>query len=174
MYGAAVTINQSDKQFGCGAQTSAPFDPFILTYSDFIVQPSAFWTRKLWHSTGDINIDYNYVLDWEWFIRASKITKFQYVPRFYSVYRYHPLHKTSNGGIKRQKEIIDVVKKYSSTYWIDLYLQIEQQYESIQKRLTLLADLKIPKKHIVLPLFFPKLMTILKRQQDLYTVLAML
>lgn len=174
VYGAAVTINQSNEKLLSSAQTAAPFEAFTLTYRDFIVQPSAFWTRKLWESTGNLDISYNYVLDWEWFLRASKITSFEYVPKFYSVYRYHPFHKTSSGGAERRKEIIEIVKKYSSKYWIDLYLEVEEAYDAIQEKLKILSKLKVPRKKLILtPVFFPKIMSMVKKIEDFYTVLVM-
>lgn len=173
IYGGAVTINQSNEPISSGCQTAAPLEKFRLTYEDFIVQPSSFWTRKLWQSVGELNIDYNYVLDWEWFIRASKIAEFEYVRRFYSVYRYHPGHKSSNGGIRRRKEILDVVTKYSSDYWINLYLECEKFYDKIKGRRELLNLVKIPRRHLLLPLLLPDFKIKFKNNSDLFTVLNM-
>lgn len=174
IYGAAVTINQTEAHLSSEAYISAPFEPIKLTYYDFIVQPSTFWTRKLWQCTGELNISYSYVLDWEWFIRASRITEFEYVPKFYSVYRFHDFHKTSNGGVERRKEIIEVVKKYSSAYWINLYLEVESRYSLFEKILKLLEKLNIRKSKRLLPLFSIKIMTIIKERQDFYNIFTML
>jgi len=156
------------------AETAAPFDAFKLTYFDYIVQPSSFWTRKLWYSTGELDTSYRYVLDWEWFIRASKITEFEYVSRFYSVYRYHPLHKTSNGGAERRKEIFDVVKKISSDYWIDLYAEAEKLHIQIKHKKNMLKVFKIPKKDFILPFLVPRIAIKLNKIQDFYSVLTIL
>jgi glycosyltransferase involved in cell wall biosynthesis len=126
IYGASVKMEQSDGELNSAALTAAPFEKFALTYNDFIVQPSAFWTRKLWQCAGELNTNYEYVLDWEWFIRASRIIQFEYVPRFYSVYRLHPLHKSRIGGAKRRKEVLDIVKKNSSKYWENLYIEVDK------------------------------------------------
>ncbi len=173
IYGAAVTINQSTEKLFGGAEIAAPFEAFKLTYGDFLVQPSSFWTRKLWLEIGELNISYNYVLDWEWFIRASKVTEFEYIRKFYSVYRYHPLHKSSNGDEERREEIIDVVSKYSSKYWYTLYLEINKCYKLIKKKHELMINLKIPKMYSVFPYLSPKIMYMLKQKQDFYTVLNM-
>jgi glycosyltransferase involved in cell wall biosynthesis len=173
MYGGAISIDQSDGGLWSAALTAAPFKKSTLTYYDFIVQPSAFWTRKLWQCTGELNTKYEYVLDWEWFIRASRITKFAYVPKFYSVYRYHSLHKTRSGSAERRKEILEIVKGFSSDYWINLYVEVEKSYLKIKKKSEFLNSLRIPKRHILLPLFFPRIMSKLRKTQDLYKVLAM-
>ena len=72
IYGAAVLVEQGDGKLWSGALTAAPFEAFTLTYCDFIQQPSAFWTRRLWECTGNLNTNYEYALDWDWFIRASR------------------------------------------------------------------------------------------------------
>lgn len=174
LYGATAIIKQTENELNGGVDPSAPFDSLRLTCSDYIVQPSAFWTRKLWCSTGELNINYNYVLDWEWFIRASKITDFEYVPKFYSVYRLHQFHKTSQGGSQRRKEIVDVVNKFSSSYWIDLYTETERCYDQLIKVKKKLIDWKVPKAHLILLFLFPKLLSKFKNMQDFSTVVRML
>jgi len=172
IYGAAVSIDQSEGELWSAALSGAPFEASTLTYFDFIVQPSSFWTRELWQRAGQLNTDYEYVFDWEWFIRASKITQFEYVPKFYSLYRYHSLHKTARGNAERRKEVLDIVKRFSSDYWINLNVEVEKYYLQIKKRSKFLDSLRIPKKHLLLPLFFPRIMFILRNTQDLYKVLA--
>jgi glycosyltransferase involved in cell wall biosynthesis len=170
VYGSALTINQVDGRLISGSHLASPFDAFTLTYNDFIVQPSSFWTRKLWQSTGELNPNYHYVLDWDWFIRASKFTEFEYVNKFFSVYRFHELHKTSTGGLERRKEILEIINKYSSDYWRYLYTEVDTRYVSINKIKKILNLLRIPKRKLLLPLFFPKLMYLLKNQHDLDVV----
>jgi len=172
IYGAAVALDQSDGKLWSGALTPGSFDASRLTYFDFIVQPSAFWTRKLWRSNGDLNTSYKYVLDWEWFIRASRITQFEYVPRFYAVYRYHSLHKTRRGEGERRREILDIVSKFSSDYWINLYSEVEKSYPQIKRKYEFLSLWRIPKRRSLLPLFFRKILSKLRKTQDLYTVLT--
>lgn len=170
IYGTTMIIKQDSDTMHHISHPITPFDQFPLTYYDFISQPSAFWTRKLWQSTGEININYNYVLDWEWFIRASKIAKVDHVPKFYSIYRNHSINKTNTGNVARRKEILEVVSKYSSEYWKKLYLEVERHYPKISK---FVNSYRIPKKHFLLPILFPKLTYNLRKVQDLYTVLTM-
>ncbi len=173
IYGAAVSIQQSDGDLWSAAFAGAPFEASTLTYFDFIVQPSSFWTRKLWQCAGTLNTTYEYVFDWEWFIRASKVTQFEYAPKFYSLYRYHPLHKTGSGSMERRKEILDIVKRFSSDYWINLNVEVEKYYLQIKKKSKFLNSLRIPKNNLLLPLFFPRIMFKLRNTQDLYKVLTM-
>jgi glycosyltransferase involved in cell wall biosynthesis len=170
IYGITMILKQDSSRIHSVYHPIIPFEQFSLTYNDFIAQPSAFWTRKLWQSTGELNLNYNYVLDWDWFIRASKITKFDYVPKVYAIYRNHSINKTNNGAFARRKEISEVVTKYSSDYWSKLYIEVERYYPKIAE---FINESKLPKRSLLLPFLFPKLGFILKNVQDLYTVLTM-
>lgn len=174
VYGNTILIYQSGtEQRSADAQLGEPFDAFRLTHYDFIPQASSFWTRKLWQQVGELNTKYHYVLDWDWFIRASKIVEFEYVPKFYSLYRMHEAHKTGVGGEKRRQEILEIVKTYSSTYWTDLYAIIDEQYAAIRSKAKLLQQWRIPKRQSVLPLLVPKLRAILQTPQHLVKILEM-
>ncbi|BAS59571.1 family 2 glycosyl transferase [Leptolyngbya boryana NIES-2135] len=154
-------------------QYAAPYDPLMLAYYDYIAQPSAFWTRKLWEETGELDLRYHYVLDWEWFLRAGKIAQFEYVPKLYSIYRIHTSHKSSSGGIRRKQEVLDVVKTYASEYWIDLYQEVDRCYPTFKPWLKRLRKLGIPHQEWLLSQFVPALRSKLQHVQDLSKVLAM-
>ena len=174
VYGAAITIIQKDGKLESNAAATAPFDPVKLTYFDYIAQPSSFWTKNLWKSTGELNINYDYVLDWEWFLRATSIAKFKDVPRLYSVCRCHPLHKTSNGGTERRKEILELVEKFSSRYWIELYFETERYYDRIINMRNSLKSWKVPRAHLIVPFLFPRLKYKIRSFQDFMEVWVML
>ena len=80
---------------------------------DYIIQPSSWWTRKVWEEVGKLDEKINYVFDWEWFIRVSE--KFELIPiqKAISLYRFHEDHKSGTGGEKRRAEILGILNKYS-------------------------------------------------------------
>jgi glycosyltransferase involved in cell wall biosynthesis len=174
VYGAAVVINESGNKLQGAAANTASFDPIKLTYFDYIVQPSSFWTKKLWAKVGELDINYKYVLDWDWFIRASKIATFEYIPHFYSVCRFHPFHKTSNGGEERREEILDIVNKFASDYWKNLYIETDRYYNSITKTRNFLKSCKIPRAHLFIPFLFPPILYKMKNSQDFLDAWIML
>lgn len=174
VYGGSLHISQTAEQLSGSVQAMEDgFDPVRLTYCDFIAQPSAFWTRRLWTDTTELNSDYHYVLDWEWFIRASKLTDFEYVSKLYSLYRFHDDHKSSTGGAARCAEIVKIVNQHAPEYWQKLYSEVLVNYEKVGKVDSLMNWLKVPKKHVFFALFFPKLWSRLKRTRDMGTVLSM-
>lgn len=173
IYGGSISMSEVEGKLWSFAQAGEAFNAERLSYFDYIVQPSAFWTRSLWEASGSLDTRYNYVLDWEWFLRAAQLTDFEYFPRFLSIYRLHQSHKSSFGGHVRRQEIRDVVKKYSSEYWIDLYSVIEQRFDEIMKISTLLGRCRIPKKDLLLPFFSFKVMSHLRDIRDFLTVFYM-
>jgi len=158
VYGSALTMQEDGEALQGGARIAGKFDPETLTYSDFIVQPSAFWTKKLWLQVGELNKKYQYVLDWEWFIRASKVTDFECVPRFFSVYRLHAQHKTRTGGSQRIAEINEVIGQYAPESWKQLYKFVFPRYQKLIWTRRLLMRMRIPGSTYLLPLFFPRIL----------------
>jgi glycosyltransferase involved in cell wall biosynthesis len=158
IYGSAFTAHQTEREIQGGSRVAGNFDAEALTYSDYIVQPSTFWTRKLWLEVGELNVEYHYVLDWEWFIRASKITEFEHVLKFLSIYRLHPLHKTRSGGLQRIREINEIVKRHAPASWRELYKIVFARHQRILETRRLLMRMRIPGSSYLLPLLFPSVL----------------
>lgn len=76
-----------------------------------VLQPATFWYNYVWKDVG-INTELEYTFDWDFFIRAAK--KYNIVPisEFLIGYRWQGNNKTTQGGLKRAKEIRDVTGKY--------------------------------------------------------------
>jgi glycosyltransferase involved in cell wall biosynthesis len=111
---------------------ASDFDVEQLTYYDHVVQPSAFWSRSLWEAVGELNENYHYVLDWDWFIRASQICKFISIKEYLSIYRLHENHKSSGGGLKRTDEVLKIVETYASEDWILAYRDVYKHIEILK------------------------------------------
>jgi hypothetical protein len=118
------------------------FDKALLTYTDYIIQPSTFWSRDIWETVGELNESYNYLLDWEFFIRASKVCNFIPVKKYFSLYRIHDNHKSSNGGVARYQEIINVVDRYSDKDWKKAYKDVFKHLKYLRLGLSNLTKFK--------------------------------
>jgi len=89
----------------------------VLENADFIIQPSSFWTKGILQKVGPLKEDIHYAFDWEWFLRAKLLgVDFFCINKPLSLYRKHAEHKTSVGGEKRQKEILEIYKQYSQRF----------------------------------------------------------
>lgn len=139
--GALYFFDKTTYTFG---ELPPDFDPARLTYFDYIVQPSAFWTRSVWETAGELNESYHYLLDWDWFIRASNVCRFTRLDGEYlSIYRLHGMHKSGTGKDARQKEILHVVEKYASQEWITAYHDVHNVITPLRKWFHRLSRLKL-------------------------------
>ncbi len=115
IYGGCLGIYESPAK--AKAWPPKPFDREALKTRAFIVQPSTFWTRTLWEKTGELNPDFHFVLDWDWFLRASAHAVPRPIAEYFSVYRFHAGHKTSSGNPRRTREVIDFVETHGGPEW---------------------------------------------------------
>lgn len=95
-----------------------------------INQPTAFWTRALWEKTGELNADYHYVLDWDWFARASAHAELTALPELLALYRFHGAHKSSSGQNRRTDEILALIGRLSPD-WLPAFSDVAAQLETL-------------------------------------------
>lgn len=130
IYGGCIHFVEG-KEETCG-YLPPKFEADKLTYLDYIVQPSSFWSRSLWEVVGELNESYNYVLDWDWFIRATRVCELTPIRDYFSIYRVHDNHKTSLGGSQRSQEIINVVETYASKECLSVYQNVFKQIMTLK------------------------------------------
>ncbi len=156
VYGGSILFDDRG-QFAQG-RLPCEFERERLTYFDYIEQASTFWSRSLWESVGELNEAYHYVLDWDWFLRASRICNFTPLREHLSLYRLHPMHKTGSGGEHRQREIVRLIEQYARPDWVTAYHEVaanmpqcKQQFQRYSQRrliwLHYLAYLPLYLKH---------------------------
>jgi glycosyltransferase involved in cell wall biosynthesis len=98
-----------------------------LSTFDYVIQPSSFWTRSVWETTGSLNEALHYAFDWEWFLRCqSNGIAFEYVDKCLSMYRYHEAHKSSGGGEQRRAELLNIYRRFNPEK-ADLYALLIQE-----------------------------------------------
>jgi glycosyltransferase involved in cell wall biosynthesis len=117
--GGCVIFHEGENRGGIIAPT--PHDPERLKRCDYIVQPSTFWTRAAWQQVGKLDQSLHYAFDWDWFLRALPICRFETVPAILSSYRIHSQHKSSGGSSKRRAEIEGVLTRMGQTRHLELY-----------------------------------------------------
>lgn len=112
VYGDALLYNE--EKGSAGIHQVPKFDRNRLCHDDFLVQPSCFWTRKLWDLTGELDESLHFMLDWDWFLRASRHVAFAHVQDLWSLYRIHSGHKTGRQRDARRREVVDLVERYAT------------------------------------------------------------
>jgi len=114
----------------------------FLQFQDYILQPSSFWTAELWRQCGEVDADLCFGFDWEWFIRASKLTDFIRYDQIFSAYRLHTGHKSGSGGGRRRKELVEIVRRHGRPEIAAAYAFTEKHWEAVQRREEIKRTLK--------------------------------
>jgi glycosyltransferase involved in cell wall biosynthesis len=97
-----------------GSDVEAAHATQDLSLTDYIVQPSAFWTREAWARTGELDESLTFAFDWEWFVRAQHAgVTFRPTARYLSLYRLHAEHKTGSGGDARLRELTSIYERHA-------------------------------------------------------------
>jgi glycosyltransferase involved in cell wall biosynthesis len=119
VYGGCTILD--DAKNADEIRAALPFDPEMLQISDYLDQPSVFWTRAAWELTGPLDESLHYAFDWDWFLRAVNSCRFIRSDQVLSQYRIHAGHKSGSGGGKRWNELMEVVRRHSSERVMDHY-----------------------------------------------------
>jgi len=138
VYGSCLRLFQEENR-GFIARAE-PFDRERLTRCDLIDQPSAFWTRPLWEKTGELTERFRFVLDWDWWLRASANGEVSVIREVLSVYRFHGAHKTGSGSEQRTQEICEFVRTHATAEWADVFDAVAARLPSLSASWRLCAN----------------------------------
>ena len=86
-----------------------------LKHVDWLLQPATFVRRELFLSF-PIDTDLHFAFDWDLFIRLSQNAKITTIDRELAGYRRHGTGKTVSGGMRRQRELLLVTRRYQGRY----------------------------------------------------------
>lgn len=150
VYGGCLNFFEGERR--ASAYLPPAYDAKKLRYRLFINQPSSFWTRNLWEAAGELDESLHYVLDWEWFIRASEVGEFATLSEHLALYRFHAAHKTGVGGEQRATEITALVARYAGADWGAVYRDVQPLRAELQKWRG-----KLNRFNRFLPMLFPRL-----------------
>ena len=94
-------------------RSAVAFDLSRLQVTDFLDQPSVFFTRAAWERVGLLDESLHYAFDWDWFLRSATVCRFIQCTQVLSRYRIHRQHKTGTGGLRRWEEMSEVASRHS-------------------------------------------------------------
>jgi len=88
-----------------------PYSPKrLFHYSDFIVQPAAFFRRRAYEAVGGVDPKLHWALDYDLWLKLARKFKFAYLPRVLANYRWLGNNKSATGGANRLDEIESLFK----------------------------------------------------------------
>src|SRR5262249_17617345 len=85
--------------------------------AEFIPQPAAFWRRSVYEQTGPFDEALQYSMDYDFFIRAARVTQVAHLPQALAAFRLHPTSKTVAADMRQWPETLAVSEKYGLRPW---------------------------------------------------------
>jgi glycosyltransferase involved in cell wall biosynthesis len=130
-----------------------------LALSDYLIQPSVFWTREAWSETGQLNESLTFAFDWDWFIRAQRAgVAFRPTSTYLSLYRLHEGHKTGRGGEPRASELAWIYDTYSGKHYARAFSEVRSRSGRVGVTRRLIRRLRLRRvEHLLLKLSAPRL-----------------
>src|SRR5687767_183954 len=127
VYGDADFIDAAGNVIGPCAHVEPTFSrKRLLHYSDFIVQPAAFFRRGVFEAVGGLDPSLNWAMDYDlWLKFAARGYKVVYLPRVLANYRWLGDSKSAAGGWGRLKEI-DLVARRHGARRTPAYFRLER------------------------------------------------
>jgi glycosyltransferase involved in cell wall biosynthesis len=108
VYGDALFINTHNEVIG--QYHSRPFNRERFLHLSAIPQPTVFFRSSLLETCGLLNINLQYALDYEFFLKLMWTTDFLYTAQTIATYRLHDQSKTVNQSEEMLAETITVVR----------------------------------------------------------------
>jgi len=155
LYGNCIHFREENTRvFGTDVRNASSI--LNLSFADYIIQPSSFYTRKAWEKVGKLDEKYTFVFDWDWFVRAENL-KVNFIPVncYLSTYRYHDNHKTSSGKDTRSKECYELLSKFCEKdllKGVDYMLKKRKIINALRWRIDYFCN-----SDRIIPFLFPKL-----------------
>ena len=112
VYGDAEMINREGTHLGRVREVGMCDRQYLLTQSNAIVQPSAFFLRTAYETAGKLNHTLYWALDYDLWIRLTEHGALIYVPQTWSQTRLYREAKTSQRSPAMFDEIRAVAERY--------------------------------------------------------------
>jgi len=125
VYGGCLLLFEQEQTARVDA--AQPFDREKLTRGDTIHQAATFWTRALWEATGELTPEHHFILDWEWWLRASEHGELRPIEPLLAVYRFHGAHKSGSANPRRVQEILGLVERHATREWQEIFHAVAER-----------------------------------------------
>jgi glycosyltransferase involved in cell wall biosynthesis len=111
VYGDANYIDAEGK-FISRCMHVESFDANRLNYyTDFIVQPAAFFRRSALEAVGGLDASIHYAMDYDLWLKIAKRFRVAYMPTVLANFRWLRDNKTATGGFRRLDEIRGILAR---------------------------------------------------------------
>ena len=95
----------------------------ILEHPEWVSSPSMFVRQSVLFEADMLNVELSYAMDYDLFIRLSKITKIVAVPIPMAYFRTHSNSKSQKYSSAHWREILDIHRKYGGKFVSPIWLR---------------------------------------------------
>ena len=113
VYGDYFATNEQGEVVDAGVPVQ-PFDASALMFVDYIPSGSTFIRRSVLRRIGPLDVTLRFVMDWDYWIRASVCCRFAYLPQRLSTFRIHPAARTWSNPAARAVEIARLAERLTA------------------------------------------------------------
>src|SRR5205085_1267478 len=110
----------------------------LFYYSDFIVQPAAFFRRSAFEAVGGLDPSLNWTMDYDLWIKLAKRFQIAHLPKLLAHYRWSKENKTATGGFSRVDEISAVLARHGLP--TPAYVRLERVNLHLQQMLRMFRE----------------------------------
>ncbi len=130
VYGDANYVDQGGELISRCVHVE-PFDrERLFRYSDFIVQPAAFFRRRAYEAVGGVNPQFHWALDYDLWLKMAPKVRFSYLPQVLANYRWLGNNKSATGGADRLDEIESLFRGMGKSP--PAYIQLERVNQHVR------------------------------------------
>lgn len=132
-FGNCIHFKYEEDQLTCfGSNVVWKHKEYKLCDVDYIIQPSSFWTKKIWEDIGELSETLHFGFDWQWFLKVQQKFPLYPLKDAISMYRFHDDHKSGTGGRKRQEELLKIYQEYNPKFAKLYELLMNEKFEEIE------------------------------------------
>ena len=95
---------------------------------DYIYQPATFFRRQAFEGVGMLDIDLDYCMDYDLWIRIGKKYPVRRIPCVLANVRVYPHTKTASGGEDRWQEVFEISRRHGGGIFAPRYHHAERAY----------------------------------------------
>jgi glycosyltransferase involved in cell wall biosynthesis len=102
VYGRCLLVDENGKEIGF--YRTEPFSYPRLLDRNIIAQPALFFLRSVFERFGPLDESLHYSMDYEYWLRCSRESRFVYTPELFAAYRIHVHAKTTSSARAQARE----------------------------------------------------------------------
>lgn len=88
------------------------FEKLLVRPGHSFYQPASFWRRQAYIDAGGIDINFQFAMDYDLYLRLASLKPFGHIDRFLAAFRVHMQSKSSKLQATRQRECEQLWKRY--------------------------------------------------------------